>query len=222
MMSCRVPVTRFRYPCRYLVLLLCMLCWGVLSQVANAQSLPDVVRVEEDWELVIGTPDPDSDSPQVTSVFSPVGHVESLYAALEINHQSQPEFVAGGLQLQIWDSEFSESSRKFPNGAVMAQAGETVRWTQSMQLADGVLTFEITNGTSTSWGSFGGQGYLKASVNTALSNLNDYHPATSVHNSGIGYAANRVQSLVLRRVRLITSDGEVLEDTSSRPVYSSP
>jgi hypothetical protein len=214
--------TRSRYRCRFSVLSLGVLFWLVSAHLAEGQALPQVVRVEEDWELVVGTPDADSDAPQVTCVVAPVGHVESFYAALEVNHQSEPEFVAGGLQLQIWAGESPVSSRKFPNGAVMAQAGETVRWTQSMQLEGGVLTFEIINGTSATWGMFGGQGYLKASVNTTLGNLNDYDPAVSVQNSGIGYAANRVQSLVLRRVRWITSIGEVLEDTTARPIYSSP
>jgi len=87
-----------------------------------------------------------------------------------------------------------------------------------MRLADGNLVFEVTQGTSTTWGSFGGQGYLTASLNTTLAGLNAYHPAVSVAHSRIGYAANRVQSLVLKAVRLTTSAGQVLEDTTPRVV----
>ena len=54
---------------------------------------------------------------------------------------------------------------------------------------------------------------------TTLENLNSYHPTVSVGNSGISYAANRVQSLVLKRVRVTTSEGEVLEDSTARPVH---
>jgi hypothetical protein len=186
---------------------------------ASAQTATEIVRVEEEWELIVATPDPNSDSPQVTCVISPLGHTQSLHAAFEMNYQSLPEFVPGGLQLQLWNGEEPLASRKFPNGSVMQQQDETVRWKQCLELANGLLTFEITGGTSAAWGAFGGQGYLKASVPTTLENLNGYNPAVSVNNSGVGYAANRVQSLVLRKVRLVTSGGEILEAEPQYSVY---
>ena len=89
----------------------------------------------------------------------------------------------------------------------MATPGERVTWTQTMTLTRGgeaiVLTFEIINGQSTSWGRFGGQGYLRSSVATELQSLNGYNPRLSVLNSSVGYAANRVQSLAIREVRLV-------------------
>lgn len=213
------PGTYARYPGQCFVFLVCALSWAGFSQIAEAQSASDIVRVEEDWELVIGTPDPGTDAPQITCVLSPVGNIDSVYAAFAVNHQSLPDFLPGGLQLQIWDNELPQLSRKFPNCAIMAQAGETVSWTQSMALENGMLVFETLGGSSATWGNFGGQGYLKASVDPALANLNGYSPTVSVENSGISYAANRVQSLVLRRVRLFTSTGEMQEVDVSLAVY---
>ncbi|OHB83394.1 MAG: hypothetical protein A2V98_12490 [Planctomycetes bacterium RBG_16_64_12] len=207
------------WPFRGFLALLLVLAW---ASTTKADSSSRIVRVEEDWELVVATPDPDSDGPQVACVISPVGDLDSVHAAFELNNQSLPSFVPGGLQLQIWSGEMPLSQRKFPNEAVMAQPGETVRWTQSMKLTDEGLVFEITNGSSSTWGTFGGQGYLKAAVATTLTDLNGYHPEVSVQNSGVSYAANRVESLVLRRVRAVTSTGEVLEDTSARTVCQSP
>lgn len=200
-------------------ILLAATFWTGLADVAGADPLLQVVRVEEDWELVVGTPDSDSVAPQVSSLISPVGDLESVHAAFELNHQSMPEFVAGGLQLQIWNGELPVASRKFPNGGVMRQADETVTWTQSMELSDGSLTFQITGGNSTSWGGFGGQGYLTSTVESPVADLNGYNPAVSVSNAGVSYAANRVQSFVLRRVRLTLATGEVLEDDTARSVY---
>jgi len=102
---------------------------------------------------------------------------------------------------------------------VFAHAGEMVRWTQSLEIVDGALVMEITDGSSTTWGSFGGQGYLKATVDITLADLNAYDPSVSVANSGVGYAGNRVESLVLRRVRMTTSAGDVLEDDTARSVH---
>jgi hypothetical protein len=178
-----------------------------------------VVRVEEDWEMALGTPEPESDAPQVTCVIAPYNNLDSLHAAFTLNHQGLPEYVAGGLQLQIWNGETSLSAQNFPNTNIMSQSGETVSWTQSMELKEGKIIFEILNGNSTTWGQFGGQGYLKAIVDTTLPNLNQYSPSVSVSNSGISYASNRVQSLVLKRVRLILGTGEIVEDDTVRTVH---
>lgn len=215
-MAIPIPMLRARYGGTALALLASWFLWTGLAEKASADT-STVVRVEEEWELVVATPDPNTDAPQVSCVISPEGNVGSVHAAFEVNYQSMPDFVAGGLQLQIWNDEQPLASRKFPNGSVMNQLGETICWTQSVQLADGQLTFEIIQGTSATWGNFGGQGYLKATVPTSLANLNGYSPAVSISNSGVGYAANRVQSLVLRKVRLFTSTGQVLE---SQPMYS--
>jgi hypothetical protein len=200
-------------------LLLVPLALIVSADFTLAQSWPTIVRVEEDWELVVGAPDPDSAAPQVTCVISPLCHVGSLHAAFELNQQSLPAFDAGGLQLQVWNGEVPVSYRGFPNNSVMEQPSETVRWTQAMEVDNGTLTFEIVNGSSTTWGNFGGQGYLKVSISTTLTSLPAYRPSVSVNNSGVGYAANRVESLVLKRIRVHTSTGEVFEDTTERIVH---
>ncbi len=180
---------------------------------------PTIVRVEEDWELVVKSPDANSTAPQVTCAFSPVGHVDSVHATFELNHQSLPHFQSGGLQLQVWDGDIPRNTHKFPKADAMSQPQEVVRWTQCMEVGGGSLLFEIRNGTSSTWGAFGGQGYLKATVGTGLVNLNGYSPEVSAKHSGIGYAANRVESLVLKRVRITTDKGQTLEYTTPLVVH---
>ena len=187
--------------------------------MAAAQSPAVAVRVEEDWELVVNSPDADSVAPQITCAISPTGRLNSIYATLELNHQSQPDFVPGGIQLLVWSGETPVSCHKHPNGAVLSNRGETVSWTQTMTLQGGNLVFEVTSGTSDTWGLFGGLGHLRASVASDLVNLNDYNPNVSVTNSGAGYAANRLQSLKLKAFRVVTSTGEVFEDAAVHQVY---
>jgi hypothetical protein len=199
---------------------------AALVMLAAAQSLlaqevaATVVRVQEDWELVVAEPSSELGAPQVTVVFSPVGNLDSWHAAFELNHQSQPSYVAGGMQLQVWNGEQAVVSRKNKEREVLAHNNEVIRWTQEMRLQDGVLSFEVKNGTSTTWGTFSGS--LSASVSTNLANLNGYNPLVSVKESGAGYASNRVSSLVLRRVRLHTSTGEVVEDNTAKVAYPKP
>jgi hypothetical protein len=181
---------------------------------------PVVVRIEEDWEMVVASPDPDCAGPQITCVMSPTGNLAGAYAAFELNQRSLPSFQPGGLQLQLWSGDRPIFQTQGPSAAVMSTAGETVRWTQVMRMVDGAVVFEVVNGSSATWGAFGGQGYLKLFVPAGLGNLNAYTPEVSVQQSGIGYAGNRVQSLVLKRVRYQLSTGEVLEDGTPRVVHS--
>lgn len=178
-----------------------------------------IVRVEEDWELVVSTPDPGTDGPQVICVSSPVEGMGSLHANFELNLRSLPTFAPGGLQLQVWNGETPVGHGQAPNTAVMQTPGETVRWTQTMQVSGGMLIFEIVGGSSATWGSFGGQGYLKAIVATSLADLAGYSPQVSARYSGVSYAGNRVASLVLVRVRRIDQNGQVVEDNTPRVVH---
>jgi hypothetical protein len=177
-----------------------------------------IVGVEEHWELVVAQPDSDLDAPQVTAVISPFGHLNGLHAAFELNHQSQPSFSGGGLQLQVWNGgEAPAATQKQKNGESLAQANETITWIQKMDLADGQLVFDVDDGNSQSWGSFG-QG-LWAAVPTTLTNLNAYNPLVSVNASGVGFASNRVTSLKLKTVKVRLSSGQVLVDSTEKVAY---
>jgi len=199
-----------------------VLTWITCSSLAApiealAQSLP-IVRVEEDWKLVVGEPDPDSHAPQITCVMSPAANLASHYMYLELNHQTLPEFSGGGVQLQVWEGDEHLDTQESPQQALLSHTGEVVTWTQSMHLQGGQLTFGAS-GTSTSWGTFGGQGKLQAKAATSLSSLSGYQPSFSVAQSGVGYAANRVTLLVLKEVRYYSAAGLVSRDTSERQVH---
>jgi len=203
----------------YVRFFMMLLIVAIFSNVALAQET--AVRVEEDWELVIATPDPDSDSPQVTCLISPHASLDSYYATFELNHQSELTFESGGLQMQIWDGEALVGDKGHPNRQVLSTTGETITWTQSVDVRDGVLTFEITKGNSTTWGTFGGQGYLKAMLPTELSSLSGYSPSISVKDSGVSYASNRVTSLTLKGVRYYDAEGKLIsEDSVPKVVHS--
>lgn len=182
----------------------------VLASRADAQDDPTVVRVEEDWELVVKTPDQNSAGPQVVCTISPFNHLLGIHAAVELNHQSLPDFAAGGIQLQAWNGEDSIASNKFPNASVLSHDEETVSWTQTMRLEDDKLIFEVTDGTSQSWGDFGGQGFLKWWIASNLASLDGYSTQVSATNSGVSYGANLVQYLEIKQVRLFMSDGTIV------------
>jgi hypothetical protein len=190
-----------------------------LSLDANSARGQVIVEVQEDWELVIADPDANSAGPQITCVISPYTHVTGLYAALELNQQTHPHYIPGGVQLHTWDGECILESENFPSDAVLSTQGETIQWTQRMAIVHGQIVFDTDSGVSETWGNFGANGHLWISRESPVENLNSYSPDVSVENSGIGYAANRVERLVLKQVRYYTASGLHSTDTTERVVH---
>jgi hypothetical protein len=190
----------------------------IAAGVCQAQ-WADVTKIEEDWELVIGTPDAGVAAPQTTCTIAPAGNLNGLHATLELNLRSQPSFSPGGVQLQLWNGEQLLATRTYVNYSALSTANETITWTQVVRKNGANLIFEVSTGSSNTWGDFGGEGYLRASVDGSLLNLDTYSPDVSVANSGIGFAANRVQSLKLKQVRVTTSSGTVYIDTTQRVAH---
>lgn len=177
----------------------------------------DVVRVEEDWQLVVNQPDVNLNGPQVTCVLSP-STMDQAYFAVDINYHTQPGYLAGGLQMHAWNPGLPIVTCDFPDQGLMQTSNETVTWTQSMALADGVLTYSVFNGQSQTWGSFGGEQIV---VSTTMGNLNSYDPQVSTTNSGVCFASNLVNTLTLVAVRYYAKDGTLLQQVTNPQVVFS-
>lgn len=174
------------------------------AEAALAQS--DIVQIEEHWELVIGEPDSSVSAPQAAMVMSPHSDLDGQFFLFTINHRSAPSYEAGGLQVQLWNGDEVVDTESW-GSSVLDQANDTVAWVERLSVADGSLTFEVLDGSSDSWGGFGGES-LSIVVPTDLESLNGYRPAISLGESQVGYAGNRVQRLLLKKLRWQTADGE--------------
>jgi hypothetical protein len=197
---------------------------GVFGLVALLQSplraetpTADVVRVEEDWELVLAEPTASGDAPQVTCTTAPAGTSDPLSVKLTFNHRTIPEAGAGGLQLQIWDKQQPLAYRTLPPSGDKTTTGETVRWTQTTEVDAGLLTVEVT-GRSNAWRNFAPDDALSVMVGTGLKNLNGYDPASAIGNSDAGAAFDQVAAPVLKRVRLYSASGLITEISTPRDV----
>ncbi|HEV3343506.1 MAG TPA: hypothetical protein VG125_24245 [Pirellulales bacterium] len=187
------------------------------ATVASTALGADVARVEEDWQLVVNQPDVDLNGPQVTCVIAPSG-VDDGYCAFDINYCTQPVYSAGGLQLHVWNPYTPIVTANFPASGIMQTVGETVTWTTTMSLANGVVTFQVVNGQSTTWGSFGGTDDEALSVNATANDLNRYDPNVSLDNSGVSFASNLVTSLTLTAVRFYAADGTLIQQITTPQV----
>lgn len=178
----------------------------------------DVMRVEEDWEVILNEPGSNVDAPQFHSVLSAYPNLDSYYLQISWNYRDQYDFAPGGMQLSAWWDEFPSGKKSYRDDKLSTTA-ETITWTQSMCTNGSVLTFGVDRAESTTWGTFGGSD-LELSGCVAVPNLNDYATGTSVMNSWITYGANRVDLLRITEVRRYDHDGNLLSrDTTPKIVY---
>ncbi|MFT4557700.1 MAG: hypothetical protein ACI93T_001663 [Porticoccaceae bacterium] len=180
---------------------------------------PPIVRVEEDWRVEVGTPAPEDHAPQIVTVLSPVGNLEREHSVFELNHATYPDYTAGGMQLQRWYRDWISGYSSTPHQQKLYHADEVVTFTSSMKIDDGHIEFQIKDGVSKSWSTFGGNGYLKTQSSTGLHNLNAYSPNVSVANSRVAFASHRVRKLVLTKIRYYSQEGLVSTDDTPRIVH---
>jgi hypothetical protein len=198
------------------------LCWGGVLGVTSCGWADDsVARVEEDWQLVVNSPDLDNNGPQVTCVITP-GNVANGYCALDLNYSTQPDYAPGGVQMHVWNPTTPIVTKNLNARGQLQQQNETITWTQSMTLTDNLLIFQVVNGQSQSWGRFGGEDATIA-VQTSNPSLGGYSPDQSVNNSGVCFASNLVDSLTLVAVRYYNSAGQLIRtDSTARTVNQQP
>ncbi len=174
---------------------------------ANAQS---IVRIEEDWALNVVEPDEKLDSPQIITAMLPFGQDSGTVLFLDINHGSSPSYSSGGFQSRIEQNGNTVADKRLLAGVKLNHAAETVKWTQVAYLQGNQIKFGIYAGLSQTWGYFGGDANLISSA-VGEGSLDFYRYTDSLHNSGAVYAANRVASLTLLRVRVVNNLGQVIE-----------
>lgn len=186
---------------------------------SDDDSLGNTTRIEEDWYVKIGTPDPDLDSPQITSVIAPSWTLSGKYVVFDMNCATQPGFVSGGVQLQLWQDDAIIQSCSNTNWDSLHIVNEEIRYTSVMSIVDGKMVFEIINGTSETWGTFG-TGELKLEVDTWRPHLNQYSPEFTAYNSRIGFASHRVRRFTLERVRYFTAHDLRTTDDTPRVLHT--
>ena len=79
-------------------------------------------KVEEDWQVVIATPDITGVAPQITTCMSPLSDVSTTFVAFYLNYSQNPSFQAGGLQVQVWSND--QPLTNSPQGSRTTQHGQ--------------------------------------------------------------------------------------------------
>ena len=178
-------------------------------------SLSAVVRIEEDWELIVGDPAIDRAAPQVSTQMARSTSA-SRFCNFHLNSLDIPNYKQGGLQLQVWHGQDSIGVTNGVSSDVLNTSGERLTWTQYLSRDSGVLKFGISAAASQTWGDFSG---LEVTVRGGSAALDNYDATYSKNNSGVTFGANRVNSMTLLGVRKYHADGSLETDDTVRAVY---
>lgn len=198
--------------------LLCLVPIAVICQVLYADDSPAIMRVEQDWEVVLNEPDLQLDAPQFHTILSPCGNLDSYYLMVCWNYREQVDFASGGMQLLAYNGENLIGKKSYREDK-LSTAAETISWTQVARTNGSVLSFEIANGSSTTWGAFGGSD-TNLSGEVGVANLNGYSTSVSSANSWVSYGANRVNVLRIKEVRYYdAADNLISRDSEPKIVY---
>jgi len=176
-------------------------------------------QIEEDWQVVIASPNPVEVGPQITTCMSPVSDSSTPFVAFDLNYRDVTSFQPGGLQVNVYSSGNALDSSTQGN-QLCQTSNETISWTQRMSISGGnQVTYTIVNGQSTTWGRFGqAQGLDPVSFPASITSLASYSPDASVAKSGAGWQSNRVAKMVLVCVRYYRSGQLISTDSNPRPV----
>lgn len=178
-----------------------------------------VIRVEEDWIIDVAVTDGNSTAPEVVTVFGPDDPNTGLHAVFELNHSTYPSFDRGGMQIQGWQGGWLLAARRHPNESELSTVVERIRFTCVTRVNDGRLTLQITNGSSATFGAFGGDRYTRVRFWTQRDNLNSYNPQHSIQHSRVTFGANRVNQYLRCELRYYTDAGEVIVDPTDVYVH---
>jgi hypothetical protein len=195
-----------------------LVAMAALAGSVHAAPISD--QVQEDWEVVIGNPNPTEGGPQIATGMSPVSDDSSPSFVLNLNYRDFPSFDAGGMQVQIWNGDQMLSADPGKGTAQCNTSGESISWTQTMKLSSGKISLAIDSGKSTTWGKFGQGNQLSVSGSfaTSLTSFANHSPETSVANSGVPWQRNCVTSMKLVKVRYYLGGKLVATDSTVRTI----
>lgn len=174
---------------------------------AGQPSNSTVTRIEEDWEMDVVFAKDDLGAPQMFTLMSPDNN-NGEYFTFEVNFASSPEPENGGLQVHAYVGENSYDFKNPPTDRSLERVHEVIRWTQVMKLENDSLVFSIEDFRSRSLGNFNDDSMLEVALPSGLTDLSSYSHSYSADQAGIPYARNRVNSMMLKRVRYY--DGNTL------------
>lgn len=183
---------------------------GVLAlPAAAAAQIGPIVRVEQDWEVVIKSPDTNRATPQLALWMRPDPALDAGFL-VTINYQDTPAFATGGVGIQGWHQDACLGSRSHLLGR-SPEKDERIEITTFMEIANGKASFGVSKGKSKTFGDLSKAGLTVANVQAGTTSLARYSTQDSVDNCLFTASPERVGMVKITQVRAYDAKGVKLD-----------
>ena len=173
-------------------------------------------RIEETWEIKLGTPDPADESPQIAFWMKPTAS-SAFTGVLLLNFRDEPSYQSGGMQVQLWQNETLRAQKSYGT-SLLNTNDETITLTLYMERNGSTLSYGVASGTSATWGNLANGNLHIATADTTASFPN-YKSSDSIANLELPYGSSRIKSITLTQVRKKRVTGNVWVTESSQNAY---
>lgn len=174
-----------------------------------------LIRVEEDWMVLIEETDRNATSPQINNVISFSSSQTSLYGMVELNHGTSPSFRSGGIQVQARNDEDVIAQSSWREGYTLNEDFDRLEYTVTLFHHCERTYVGIKNVRSKTFGDSGGN-EIRAQIASWEKPLTDYRPDHSASASSVNVGAQRVATMCMPRVRYYYSNGDIETDETVR------
>ena len=115
----------------------------------------NVTSIEEDWQLDVGMPSSARSSLKINCLTSTGAGTQSQHAIFLISELGS---AGRNPQLQLWNGDQLLATTDVPGfREILGHPGERIKWTTRLSISNGVLTAEVSNLSSTTWGNSSGK-----------------------------------------------------------------
>ncbi|HEX4591084.1 MAG TPA: hypothetical protein VH120_14195 [Gemmataceae bacterium] len=175
-----------------------------------AHAIGPIVTIEQDWTIVLNTPDSTSGFPQIAIPIRGDVTNQDHGALLLINLSDYPSYIQGGLQTQLWDSTGTVCLAHSTSTATgcLSNSGETIRFTVFyVTSGTGIVSMGIKSGRSLDWGDWTKAGLTIVGAETIASfpNVNAQDTADTTE---ILSGSDRIKSMTINAWRTYDAMGK--------------
>ncbi|QDU41426.1 hypothetical protein Mal4_57930 [Maioricimonas rarisocia] len=170
-----------------------------------------IVRIEEDWELVVTDQNPFGDPPRVLTVFGPADPTWGAHALFELRPGVMPGVVDDSTERRCWWHDLP--GRDAPAGE------ERISFTTSISVQGSDLEMAVIRGNSSGGRSIVDSSRLSIAVNTARTSLNSHHPDDSLVHTRVAAGKQSVRHFARTSFRRYSPEGLVSVDHQWRMIH---
>ncbi|MFG0331885.1 MAG: hypothetical protein ACF8TS_00860 [Maioricimonas sp. JB049] len=170
-----------------------------------------IVRIEEDWELLVTGNEPCGEPPRILTVFGPADPTWGAHAQFELRPGITPGVVDDSTERQCW--WYDLPGRGAPAGE------ERISFTTLMSVQGSDLEMAVIREEASGGRLVVDSSRLSIAVNTSRTSLNSHHPDDSLVHTRVAAGKQCVRHFARTSFRRYSAEGLVSVDHQWRVIH---